>query len=439
MAEHSRIACQHCGSMHVRVPVPERGQAACTQCGNVLYRQTAVPLQGWVALAVAALVVFCIANLMPLGTLTLAGIQVRATLPQALWLTWQHGHVGLAIMTGIFAFLLPLTQLLFQLWALDCLRRGRLPHDFRHGMRFLHRLGPWSMVPVLLLAIVVAIVKLAGMAQLTPDAGIAAFAALAVLMTILSRVTPQRLWRQAEDMGLAPVSGATLQPGQRAASCHACGYVQADAPGGQARPCERCGAKVRRRKENPLVRAAALVAAASILYLPANLLPVMWLRTPTGQSSHTILGGVIQLWQLGSWDLALIVFIASVVVPMTKLLALTLLLLSRRWKGVRVQRQRTHLYEMVEFIGQWSMLDVFVVVLLTAMADFPGLSQVQAGSGAFSFGLVVILTMLAAMSFDPRDGWDRNPDPVASPGRPAADALPDSLPSGSDPLISPHS
>src|SRR5690606_36784330 len=98
--------------------------------------------------------------------------------------------------------------------------------------------------------------------------------------------------------------------------------------------------------------------------------------------------------------LAVMVYVASVVVPMTKLLALMVLMLKRRWAGVAVQRQRTRLYELVEFIGQWSMLDVFVVVLLSAMADFPGLSQVQAGEDAFSFGLVVILTMFAALNID---------------------------------------
>src|SRR3546814_16406473 len=103
----------------------------------------------------------------------------------------------------------------------------------------------------------------------------------------------------------------------------------------------------------------------------------MEFRTPVGVSEHTILGGVIELWKLGSWDLALIVFVASIVVPMTKLLVLISLLIRRQWQGAKIQRQRTRLYELVEFIGQWLMLDVFVIILLTAMADFPGLYQID--------------------------------------------------------------
>src|SRR3546814_188949 len=132
----------------------------------------------------------------------------------------------------------------------------------------------------------------------------------------------------------------------------------------------------------------------------------MQVRTATSDGAHTILGGVVELWRMGSWDLALIVFVASVVVPITKLLALMVLMVKHRWQGDIVQRQRTRLYELIEFIGQWSMLDVFVVILMTAMVNFPGISQVIAGPGAVSFGVVVIFTMLAAMSYDPRRGWD---------------------------------
>jgi len=147
-----------------------------------------------------------------------------------------------------------------------------------------------------------------------------------------------------------------------------------------------------------------------------------------GSSAHTILGGVIELWQLGSWDLALIVFIASIVVPITKLLALMILLLGRRWRGNAVQRQRNRIYDMVELIGQWSMLDVFVVVLMAALANFPGLSQIIPGAGALSFGMVVVLTMLAALSYDPRQGWDQDTheepiiEPQTTPSPPASQA-----------------
>lgn len=209
------------------------------------------------------------------------------------------------------------------------------------------------------------------------------------------------------------------------ASCTSCGYVQGmpgrlfsrwiDAYGkpqlvqdGPAK-CGRCGFRLYRRKPNMDGRVWAFLLAACIAYVPANVLPVMRIRTVMGESAHTILGGVLELWNLGSPDLAVIVFVASIVVPVTKLAILMLLLLRRRWKGEALQRSRTRLYDFIIFIGQWSMLDVFVVILMSAMANFPGISQVIAGPGAASFGLVVVLTILAAESYDPRSGWDMDP------------------------------
>ncbi|NYT63622.1 paraquat-inducible protein A [Alcaligenaceae bacterium] len=405
MLEGPVVACQHCATLHERTPIEPGALALCTCCDYVLYRRSGVSLNGWIALVVAALLVFAIANYFPVATLSLQGLTTSASLPEALWLTWQQGRPVLAIMTGMFGFWLPLTQLLFVLWALLCIKSGRLPGDFHYGMRFLHALAPWSMVPVLMLGILVAIVKFSSIANLFVGPGLWAYAVLTVMLTSLSRVTAHRLWRYAEDAGLVAVSNPDPEAAPVAA-CGACGYVQNMPKAMDSCICERCRARINRRKPDPTARVWALVIAASIVYIPANVLPVMQVRTTAGSSAHTILGGVLELWQMGSWDLALIVFVASVVVPMTKLLALAVLMLGRQWRGPVVQRQRTRLYELIEFIGQWSMLDVFVVILLSAMANFPGISQIVAGPGAVSFGLVVILTMLAAMSYDPRYGWD---------------------------------
>lgn len=400
------IACPQCACLHERAPIPVGAQARCRRCDHVLYRRSRLGPSGWLAVNITALIVFALANCFPIATLRVSGMTLDATLPDAIILTWVQGHEAVAVMTGLFGFALPLAQLLFLLWALLELCRGRLPADFGHGMRVLAAMPAWSMVPVLMLGILVAIVKLSDLAALGTGPGLWAFAALTVLMTALSRVGAQHLWREAEDAGLVEASGAALAEGLPVAACESCGCVQNLPPGAAAGKCRRCGAALHLRKPIMASRAWAYVAGATILYFPANLLPVMLLRTPAGTSAHTILGGVIELWQMGSWDLAIVVFAASIVVPMTKLFALAFLLLRRRWLGAEVQRQRTRLYEFVEFIGQWSMLDVFVVILLSAMADFPGFTQITAGPGAASFGLVVVLTMLAAMSYDPRSGWD---------------------------------
>lgn len=411
MQSGSLLACRHCDALHIATQIEPGAMANCTRCGYVLYRRSRFSLAYWAAITATALCVFAIANFFPLARLSMMGKSLDVTFVGALWLTWSQGHHVLSIMTGLVGFWFPLTQLCFLAWALSCLRNRWLPPDFAYAMRIHSAVGPWSMVPVLMLGIIVAIVKFAGLANLEPRPGIWAFGLLTFLLTALSRLDARWLWARAEEAGLAPAARDTGAPRASLAACHACGFVQAQ-PDGEAAPCGRCGHLVHKRKPDVRVRVWALVIAAAIVYVPANVLPMMEIRSALGSSRHTILGGVMELWRLGSWDLAVIVFVASVVVPITKLIALVVLLLGKRWRGDGVQRQRTRLYELVEFIGQWSMLDVFVVILMTAMANFPGVSQIIAGPAAASFGMVVVLTMLAAMSYDPRTGWDRQPRPL---------------------------
>lgn len=189
-------------------------------------------------------------------------------------------------------------------------------------------------------------------------------------------------------------------------SCHACGLVCEQA--GSPAPCPRCHSNLHVRKPGSLDRTAAYLLASLILYVPANLLPVMYTsRFGTGGDS-TILAGVIEFWHAGAWDIALIIFIASVVVPCTKFIVLGLLLLTVYRCSPAVRRERTRLYRFVELIGYWSMLDVLVVALVAALVQFRALSSIEPRSGILFFGLVVILTMLSAMSFDPRLIWDSN-------------------------------
>ena len=396
----SLVACPHCDALHERIELEAQARASCACCGTPLYRRGVLDLNGWTAMSLATLAVFVIAQGFPIVSLSLQGRNVSVTYWEALLYTWNQGDWLLSIMTGLFGFWFPLFKIVLTLWALRCVSTGRIPGDFRAGMRLLRALTPWSMAPVLVLAIFVAIVKFAGMATLHVEPGMLGFFLLSFFLTGLGRLDALELWAWAERAGLVEVSGAH----GHGLACHACACVQGPAVGGR---CRRCGARLHRRRRDVGARVWALAIAAAVVYVPANILPVMRIQSVLGTTDHTILGGVIELWRMGSWDLAVIVFVASVVVPITKLLALAVLMLYRRPRGVRVQRQRTRMYELVEFIGQWSMLDVFVVILMGAMANFPGLTRILPGPGALSFGMVVVLTMWAAMSYDPRLGWDR--------------------------------
>jgi paraquat-inducible protein A len=143
-----------------------------------------------------------------------------------------------------------------------------------------------------------------------------------------------------------------------------------------------------------------------ILYVPANILPIMQTESLFGGQSDTIMSGVVFLWSTGSWPLAIIVFVASIMVPLLKMLALMTLLIAVH-RGVNVHRHDlARLYRLLEIVGRWSMLDIFVVAILVALVQLQLVATVTPGSGALAFGAVVVLTMLATMSFDARLIWD---------------------------------
>ena len=169
--------------------------------------------------------------------------------------------------------------------------------------------------------------------------------------------------------------------------------------------CPCCDASLHLRHPDSLAKSAAYLIAAAILYIPANLLPVMHTETIFGAQDDTIMSGVLVLLESGSWPLALLVFFASIVVPLLKLLSISLLLLTCWRKSAWNPLPRTQLFRIVEAVGRWSMLDVYVVTVLVALVQFQSLASVYPGGGALAFGAVVVLTMLSAQSFDSRLIW----------------------------------
>ncbi len=192
------------------------------------------------------------------------------------------------------------------------------------------------------------------------------------------------------------------------AGCHEC-HLTLRLPSPQralALLCPRCGAAVHRRKPNSIARTWALLIAAVVFYVPANLFPVMTVISLGKAQSDTIMSGAIYLLHHGMWPLALVVFGASVVVPMLKMAALGYLLVSTQ-RGSRARTvDRTRIYRITEAVGRWSMVDIYVVTILVALVNLGNLATIEAGAGALFFGGVVVLTMLAAESFDPRLIWD---------------------------------
>ena len=367
----AHLNCHHCGATYRRVPLDNDHLAVCQRCDSVLETEGHLSASGWCAIALTAVITFVMANAYPVGTLLVQGTGQSATFLDTVIVAWDAGFAPVAVLAGLTGFALPALHLCLLLWVLVPLSVGRVTPGFDDALALIDKITPWSMVPVFLLGALVAIVKLVDLATLHIGTGLFATVATAVLLTGLSRLTGQKLRHMALDGGLS----VTL-------------------PHAHPSPSPR-----------QINRTWALLATAVILYIPANLMPIMYVHAINGSSGHTIMGGVIELWHGGAWDIALVVFIASVFVPLLKLFALAVLVWLTQIRSTSNLKARTRIYRAVEFIGQWSMLDVFVVILLAALAKSGNLLDIAPGAGAAAFGGVVVVTMIAAMGFDPRLQW----------------------------------
>jgi len=223
----------------------------------------------------------------------------------------------------------------------------------------------------------------------------------------VAALDPDLVW---ERVKLPADLRRTPHAGEKMLGCGICELVLPEraAPRDQRlRPfCPRCTNVLHRRKPRSLQRTWALVIAACVFYVPANLFPVMAVTSLGQTQADTIFSGVVFLLHHGMWPLAAIVFIASIFVPLLKLVILVFLLLSVQTRSHWRPRDRTRLYRLTEAIGRWSMVDVYVVTILVALVRLGNLASIEAQAGAVFFCAVVIITMFAAMSFDPRLIWD---------------------------------
>jgi len=201
-------------------------------------------------------------------------------------------------------------------------------------------------------------------------------------------------------------ASAAIAMQHRLQSCEVCGLLSRPPAGAGEGHCPRCGEELTFRKPQSLQRTWAFLIAAAICYVPANLLPVLTTTTAAGPESDTILQGVVLLWSPTGWPLSLIVLFASIMIPSAKILALAYLTITVQRGAVENGRQRVRLYRVVDFVGRWSMVDVFVDAFTAALVQLQPLMSVAPAPGLFFFAAVVVFTMLAVESFDPRLIWD---------------------------------
>ena len=190
-------------------------------------------------------------------------------------------------------------------------------------------------------------------------------------------------------------------------SCHTCGELS---PMKGVDRCPRCGSTLHSRKSDSIQRTWALLITAAILYIPANVLPVMHVVSMGRETNDTIMGGIIYFLDTGSWPLAVLIFFASIVVPLLKLTLLSFLQVSVQLRSRWRPATRARMYRLTEVIGRWSMVDIFAVTLMVCVMEMDTLARVEPGPGAMAFALVVVTTMLSSRSFDPRLIWDAMED-----------------------------
>ena len=402
------LLCMDCDQLHARRPLSSIQWSRCRRCGSTLEHGRTFSISTWMALTLTAAITMVFANLFPVAVISLGGLESEATVWQSVVALTTGPGAPVAIAAGMIVIGIPALQVLTLLWILSFAVAGRSCPYFVPAMRVLRSCKPWGMIEVCLLAILVALVKLSGFLHVVAGIGVAAIVVLAPLMAVITTRDSGDLWSLYEARhGLRHRPAGSVKA-DRLVACDLCGLVHegAAAKGGAEGECARCGSRLQARKPDSIVRTGAFLLAALVLYVPANLLPVMYTRLLGSEAQSTILEGVEEFWASGSWDIAVLIFTASVAVPCTKFLALGLLLLDQKLPiGSRVGK--TRLLKLVEHIGYWSMLDVLVVALVAALIQFRALGLAEPRAGIVFFGAVVVLTMLAAMSFDSRLAWER--------------------------------
>jgi paraquat-inducible protein A len=366
------------------------------------------------ALFLTALILFVLAQAFPLMSLRLHGTVREASIPGCVRILTSLGWPWLSAILLTTVLLGPLAHLGGMGVVLVQVARGRTRPWTARAFRVLEELRRWGMQEVFLLGVLVSYAKLARTATVLPGLSLYALAGFIVAYAAAcSSLDPRWVWDATGDPGvhqLPPgVRGGGTARGAALQTCAACGLV---AGLDRAGPCPRCGAGLHSRKPDSTGRAWALLLTAIALYLPANLLPVTQVVSLGRPHEDTILSGVGYFLRTGSWPLALVIFVASVMVPVVKFVVLSLLLLTVRFRWRCRPRLLAWLYRLTETIGRWSMVDIFAITLMVAMLQAGSLASVVPRPGAMAFALMVVATILAVRCFDPRLVWD-----ALEPGR----------------------
>jgi paraquat-inducible protein A len=412
--------CPDCGLLS-SLPEMKGGLVAeCPRCGKTLWRMRRSPFSFPIACGLAGLLFYTFALVAPFLEISAYGRFQLARLETGPHQLTLQGFTMLGALVMAVTAVFPGLKLGIMLLTLFGLETRAVPARLMITLfRWYARISPWSMIDVYLLGFLVAYTRLTAIASVHLDTSLFALVGLMISMAAADgAMDTEAVWRALETAELesderyhehhplAPWTAAAVDTGLSTAGvigCHTCHLVNRAVDGDL---CRRCHATLHARKGDSVSRTWALVFSAIALYIPANIYPVMQITQLTKTANFTIFGGIEELIDYGLWPLAALVFVASITIPLMKLLTLGYLLLqTQRRRGTHLLG-RTKAFRIIDFIGRWSMIDIFMISILVALVRFGQFANINAYTGAPCFAAVVVLTMFAVITFDPRLMWD---------------------------------
>jgi paraquat-inducible protein A len=388
-------ACPECGARQ-RVTAFGEADALCYRCRTPVERAAGRSTDAALACVLAALLLLFPANLLPVLRSHLLGASLEAHVFDGAIAYWRDDWPLMAAFVALFVVVIPFARSMMLVAVLGSLRLGHRGRWQGFLFRYAEDLQPWSVPAVYVLAGLVTYARVA--AQLNIEILVGGwcflFAALLLLVGDAS-LDRRRIWQDIRPQG-------RVQPAS--INCDVCGLIVP--AGGEGGGCPRCGRRVQRRKPQSISRTGALTAVALALYPAGILLPMTHTIRPGGFVERNVIDGVMDLFAKGFWYFGIVLFTASIAIPVLKLLALGWLMFRVKYPRAKGLVLRTKIHRVLADINPWSFTDPFIVALTMPLLSYPGIADVNAGPGATPFALVVVLTMLASRYFDTRLMWD---------------------------------
>lgn len=423
--------CASCDMLLEDIETDYNTSTFCPRCGHRIYSQINYSLDKTLSLSLTGIILYFPAVLLPLVTMDTLGMEGSGTILDSIVVLYDSGFYLVAVMVFLTAIFFPLLKLI-SMFTVSLLLKFRIKCRCLYLLlRTYMHIDEWGMPEVYMIGLLVTIIKMYPMSSIEYNTGFFCFAAFMLITLMLSVcIDPKYFWDLMEITGVTAekksISLETcLLPDKETrisdidslyamkagiAVCHDCHKILClgNRKGEKTlrHKCYRCGARVHYRKPRSIEHTWALVVTAIILFLPANMLPMMKVDYLGVPQYSTILDGIIYFFEDGAYGIGVVILTASILVPLFKIVGIMMILLSIHFKWKSWLKHKALMFRFIEFVGRWSMLDIFVVALLQAIVNFGFLTSIEAASAATYFTGVVVFTMFAAISFDPRLLWD---------------------------------